>query len=367
MDLDNGIVRDEATGLEWQKYTAPGVYTWGAAATYCENLTLGGHSDWRLPTIKELSFLVDSSRNYPAINTIYFPDTKLDQFYWSSSRLAEAPGNCWGVFFTDGKVVYQGAIYAYVRAVRGEPFNNAFIDNNDGTVTDTSTGLIWQKATAPGTYSWEQALDYCENLTLADKSDWRLPNRNELQSLVNYDRYNPAIDTTFFPDTRSCDMHDYCFYWTSTTYSMMQYAWTVDFGYGFGGGMVHFSHKSRNGYVRAVRGALLSPTLIQLTSFTVVPKAGRVIIQWSTAAEIDNAGYNVYRATTEDGEYIKINNALITAEGSATQGANYELIDGGLKNGKIYYYKLEDVDINGAGTMHGPVRAMPRWILGIFQ
>ena len=99
--------------------------------------------------------------------------------------------------------------------MRGGQSNNNFVDNSDGTISDTSTGLMWQKATAPGTYTWEQALTYCENLTLpaGGYSDWRLPNRNELQSIVDYSRYNPAIDTTFFPGTVAS------YYWSSTTYA----------------------------------------------------------------------------------------------------------------------------------------------------
>ena len=104
---------------------------------------------------------------------------------------------------------------------------------------------------------------------------------------------------------------------------------------------------------------------ISLTSFTATPKAGKVIIQWNTEAEIDNAGFNIYRATAEDGEYEKINDALIAAEGSPTQGASYEFIDSGLRNGKTYYYKLEDIDNNGISTFHGPVKAVPRWWYGV--
>ena len=55
-----------------------------------------------------------------------------------------------------------------------------YIDNGDGTVTDNGTGLMWQQATAPGTYTWEQALVYCENLDLANHTDWRLPTVKEL-------------------------------------------------------------------------------------------------------------------------------------------------------------------------------------------
>jgi hypothetical protein len=108
-------------------------------------------------------------------------------------------------------------------------------------------------------------------------------------------------------------------------------------------------------------------SLIDLSSFTATPKLNKVILQWSTVAEIDNAGFNLYRAETEDGEYIKINTSLISAKGSSTQGASYEYIDNGLQNRKTYYYKLEDIDLNGTSTAHGPVSATPRWLLGIFS
>ncbi|MGB5159265.1 DUF1566 domain-containing protein [Desulfobacterium sp. N47] len=118
------------------------------------------------------------------------------------------------------------------------------VDNNDGTVTDTKTGLMWQQAGA-GTMTWTAALTYCENLQLAGYSDWRLPNRNELQSLVDYSKYNPAIDTVAFPGAMSS------YYWSSTTSaSYPAYAWLVSFYYG----SVNHGHKSSSYYVRAVRG-----------------------------------------------------------------------------------------------------------------
>jgi hypothetical protein len=57
---------------------------------------------------------------------------------------------------------------------------------------------------------------------------------------------------------------------------------------------------------------------------------------------------------------VKINASLIPAEGSATQGASYQFIDKNVKNRTTYYYKLEDIDLNGTSTMHGPVSATPR-------
>ncbi len=108
------------------------------------------------------------------------------------------------------------------------------------------------------------------------------------------------------------------------------------------------------------------PTVISLVEFNATPGNSIVTFTWSTASEIDNSGFNLYRSETENGEYIKINSSIIQAKGSSTQGANYEFIDNNVQNRKTYYYKLEDIDLNGQSTMHGPVSATPRWILGIF-
>jgi len=122
--------------------------------------------------------------------------------------------------------------------------------------------------------------------------------------------------------------------------------------------------------LRLVSGELTTTTttpatLINLSSFTATPKFSKVIIQWLTEAEIDNAGFNIYRSETEDGNYIKINDSLIPAQGSSTQGASYEFVDKDVKNRKTYYYKLEDIDLNGKSTMHRQVSATPRLIYGM--
>ncbi len=106
-------------------------------------------------------------------------------------------------------------------------------------------------------------------------------------------------------------------------------------------------------------------TLITLSSFTAKASNGRVKLEWKTEAEIDNAGFNIYRSETEAGEYVKINSELIPAKGSETKGAKYVFTDNIAKNRKTYFYKLEDIDLNGTSTMHGPKSATPRLILGI--
>jgi len=111
--------------------------------------------------------------------------------------------------------------------------------------------------------------------------------------------------------------------------------------------------------------AMDTPTLVTLSSFTATAQAERVTLEWTTESEIDNAGFNIYRAVSENGEYVQINESIIPAQGSSTQGASYQIVDEGLQNRKTYYYKLEDIDLNGTATEHGPQSATPRWIFGI--
>jgi hypothetical protein len=117
-------------------------------------------------------------------------------------------------------------------------------NNGDGTVIDAATGLVWQQGEG-GSKTWQAALSYCEELTLAGQSDWRLPNFKELQSIVDYTKSHPAIDKTVFSGANSS------YYWSSTTYaSGAGLAWYV----GFSSGYVYYDDKTNSSYVRCVRG-----------------------------------------------------------------------------------------------------------------
>ena len=120
------------------------------------------------------------------------------------------------------------------------------------------------------------------------------------------------------------------------------------------------------GGITSAKFALPIPTLIELSSFTATASNGLVKLEWVTASEVDNAGFNIYRAKAENGPYEKINDSLIAGAGYTTAGAAYVFIDENVKNRKTYYYKLEDIDLNGAVTMHGPESATPRFIFRIF-
>jgi hypothetical protein len=106
-------------------------------------------------------------------------------------------------------------------------------------------------------------------------------------------------------------------------------------------------------------------TAITLASFDAKPGNLSVKLVWVTGDETDNLGFNIYRADAKDGEYVKINSSLIASKVGSGLGTSYEFTDSDVKNRKAYDYKLEDVDINGVKTMHGPVKAVPRLIYGL--
>jgi len=110
---------------------------------------------------------------------------------------------------------------------------------------------------------------------------------------------------------------------------------------------------------------LCEPTLITLSDFKAIAGNRKIRVVWTTASEINNAGFNLYRAEAPDGDYVKLNDSLIAAKGSITQGASYDFVDEALQNRKTYYYRLEDIDLNGTATQHGPVSATPRFVIGI--
>lgn len=118
------------------------------------------------------------------------------------------------------------------------------VDRLNGTVTDLTTGLMWQQAEA-GAMTWTQAQAYCANLKLAQFNDWRLPTTIELRSIVDYSRNYPAINTGVFPGTISSG------YWSSTPFALHgNIVWVVNFA----DGSVDYDLKSNSLYVRAVRG-----------------------------------------------------------------------------------------------------------------
>ncbi len=269
-DNGDGTVSDLNTGLMWQQ-------TPGAKMTYADSVAgaasfnLASHSDWRLPSIKELYSLMDfrgtdpsgwtgtdTSILTPFIDTTYFDfeygdptvERIIDAQYWSSTEYVSTTMNgdatTFGVNFADGRIKgypsepigptgQQSTMTSFVRYVRGNTNNgvNDFGDNGDGTVTDLASGLMWQQADSGTGLNWEQALAYAEGLATAGHADWRLPNAKELQSILDYTRSpdttgSAAIDPVFSvtPITDEGGGTDYPSYWASSTHGN----WTATSG-----------------------------------------------------------------------------------------------------------------------------------------
>jgi hypothetical protein len=118
-DNRNGTITDRITGLVWQKQDEGAAAVWEDAITMCEELFLGGYPDWRLPNVKELRSIVNSGTYAPAIYAGYFPNTRSDS-YWSSTTSAANPVAAWRVNFWHGEVdsSFKGNAF-FVRCVRG--------------------------------------------------------------------------------------------------------------------------------------------------------------------------------------------------------------------------------------------------------
>ncbi len=156
-----------------------------------------------------------------------------------------------------------------------------YVNNGDGTVTDTVRGLMWQQETPDNTMTWAQALSYCENLSLAGHTDWRLPTRKELRTLVDYSKYYSTINTTFFDTVPS-------FYWSSTTSAHSpRYVWGVCFNQGYD----NFSLKYDTNYVRAVRTGTCFLMGYLTDAITKKPLAGVTVTVDGVSNDVtDNSG-----------------------------------------------------------------------------
>jgi hypothetical protein len=312
------MVRDNLTRLIWEVKTDDGSihdrdnqYEWQNAqdifVAQVNIANFGGHSDWRLPTIQELSSITALGQDDPAVSETYFPNT-VSSDYWSSTAGTTGGGDydsdfAWIVYFKHGHGYNHPKYnYYYVRAVRGGQSGSLdhLVINSDGTVTDTNTGLMWQQSTT-GIVNWQSALAECEGLTLGGYGDWRLPNRRELNSIVDYTLYNPAVSETYFPNTVAF------YYWSSTTYTYYIYgAWQVHFKFGEDS----WSYKSDGGYVRAVRGGqnwLLGSLTISTPSQGSMWKGGDIMpIRWNTSGISGNVKISISSQGGKDGTFHTI-------------------------------------------------------------
>ncbi len=155
------------------------------------------------------------------------PDTGQTECYNTNGSEAKCPTAGQPLFGQDAQ--YQETPPSYQK-------------HDNQTVSDLHTGLMWVESDADIQRTWEDAIAYCQELDFADNSDWRLPEKFELESIVDYSRSYPALGPTF-----SCQSS---FYWSTTPHMPNPaYAWSVFCP----DGADHWVHKSNTYNVRCVR------------------------------------------------------------------------------------------------------------------
>ena len=277
-DNGNGTITDQLTGLMWMKdsncfsfqaweasFTKLADFNTNPGSYSCSGYT-ASYSDWRLANINELESLVNGEEASTGtwLNAQGFYWVPLANFWTSTS---DAGGSsAWRVNMHDGvafnadktganymwpvrtadssvnRIWRTGQVGSHTVGDDGHLRNGVtwpdprFTNNGDGTVTDNLTGLVWLKDAGCFTGTWANALSTvsafnansgtysCAGYT-ATYSDWRLPNRKELRSLLDRSRSNPIL-----PSGNPFSNAQSNYYWTSTTYAVKKnYAWEIDF------------------------------------------------------------------------------------------------------------------------------------------
>ncbi|MES2299999.1 MAG: DUF1566 domain-containing protein [Pseudomonadota bacterium] len=311
-DNGNGSVTDQLTGLVWLKNAGCVAPTnWSAALTAANQLASGacGLSDgsragqWRMPNANELESLVDVGRVNPAIASGHpFSNINTSSAYWSSTTYMALTANAMAIRLSDGRwingidandgsfnnnkntslnamwavksgasglvqVLATGIFFSGAGGGGGATFgvgddaslqlgapltSPRFIDNGNGTLVDTVTGLLWLKKADCVKANWANALSAVNRLAsgqcgLSDGSgagQWRLPNRNEMLSLSDRaptfpqaEYFNGQAQQSTGPITGPVIFNSFVtsdYYWTSTTTAgdagQAWSVWSCDFG-----------------------------------------------------------------------------------------------------------------------------------------
>lgn len=251
------IVQDQLTGLIWSRSANPLDFpmNWEAALAAVQSMgqdAYAGRNDWRLPNRRELRSLINHGAARPSLSGTHPFSDVFQHWVWTSTTSAMAPGYAWCVHLAGGRMFYgkkdaeyvvwpvagesgvlpqtgQKQCFDAVGAVidcagagkfsgqdgelqRGVAWPTPRFTETDDGIQDRLTGLVWaRKADLAGLTNWEQALQAVDRLAQEQGKDWRLPNINELESLVDASQHSPALPAEHpFEGTGEA-------YWSSTT------------------------------------------------------------------------------------------------------------------------------------------------------
>ncbi|EMY77156.1 PF07603 family protein [Leptospira weilii serovar Ranarum str. ICFT] len=222
-----------ATNTDWNTATLGGPGTCSGLNAQNGGNGYAGRTDWRIPEVKELLSLFHSS-NVPHLENVQFPNTDPANAYLTSTPPPFDGTSVWVVDFLSTGLPISSRPKAggggFLRCVSGNPPPAfSFQDNGNGTVTDRNTNLLWSKCAlgksnvncTAGVLSFgnqQSAFNGCNGLNsavppfpFAGRNDWRLPNVNELLSIVDHSGAgNPAVPAVFSNFASGT-------FWTSTT------------------------------------------------------------------------------------------------------------------------------------------------------
>ncbi len=256
---NNGTVLDELTGLYWSQDANIGEFPmfWQEALDYIKKLNQKeylGFSDWRLPNRRELRSLMSYQTRKPALpENNPFTNVFLG-WYWSSTTALISPSHAWTVHMEGARMFYGGKDQSYlVWPVRGQgngnlmqtgqtccydeageqiackktgqdgelqigaPWPTPRFINDDNDIKDNLTGLVWSRNTdlTSSRCTWDDAFKAVKKRQReTPEKHWRLPNINELESLVDCSQHSPALPADY-PFSGSSPLKDG--YWSSTT------------------------------------------------------------------------------------------------------------------------------------------------------
>jgi hypothetical protein len=280
----DGSVTDPTTGLTWMRCAAgqfwegttcsgnAGTYNFDAARNLSGATTALGQSDWRLPSVRELQSIAGSTTANPVFDKAAFPNAPSTNV-WTNTKLAGATDIAWyvGSYAGETDFYFTKIDTLGVRLVRGATSGGPliggllsdarlfsdYVANSDGTATHTPTGLVWQRCEigkswngkgclgSASAFTWESAKVLTNGYSFAGKDDWRLPSKEELSSLVDYETARPAFNTTIFPNKTGFR------FWSASPYAGdVSAAWAANLEHG----SIYYYARSDTLGVHLVRG-----------------------------------------------------------------------------------------------------------------
>jgi len=273
-DNKDGTITDLVTGLIWTKsldlnkdgeINSLDQMTVADALESPKDVSIGGYTDWRIPTLKEAYSLINfdgvdvglspqlPTTPKPFIDTNFFDfgygdtsgghriiDSHVLTATFYTGKVYKILQAMFGVNFADGRIkgyppamgkieISKPTFYVYyVRGAKNYGVNN-FIDNKNGTITDKATSLMWSQADSLKGMDWKTALKWVQKKNKENylgHSDWKLPDVKELQSILDYTRSpsatnSAAIDPKFSSTSivNEAGDKDWPWYWSSTTHA----------------------------------------------------------------------------------------------------------------------------------------------------